>query len=46
MDLRSRPLTQMVAGISSRVIAFRGSMPQQDDLTALAVEFASPPETA
>ena len=42
MDLRSRPLTQMLAGILSRVTAYRASTPQKDDLTGLAVEFTSP----
>jgi serine phosphatase RsbU (regulator of sigma subunit) len=41
MDLRTRPLTQMLAGILSRVTAYRGSAPQGDDLTGLAVEFTS-----
>jgi sigma-B regulation protein RsbU (phosphoserine phosphatase) len=41
VDLRSRPLEQMLAGILSRVTAFRGSTPPKDDLTALAVEFTS-----
>jgi sigma-B regulation protein RsbU (phosphoserine phosphatase) len=41
MDLRTRPLEQMLAGILSRVIAYRGAAPQQDDLTALAVEFTA-----
>jgi hypothetical protein len=31
----------MLAGILSRVTAFRGSTPPKDDLTALAVEFTS-----
>jgi sigma-B regulation protein RsbU (phosphoserine phosphatase) len=42
VDLRSRPLPEMLAGILSRVTAFRGSTPQKDDLTALAVEFTPP----
>jgi serine phosphatase RsbU (regulator of sigma subunit) len=42
MDLRTRPLEQMLAGILSRVTAYRGGMPQTDDLTALAVEFTAP----
>ena len=41
MDLRTRPIEQMLAGILSRVTAYRGSMPQTDDLTALAVEFTA-----
>ena len=41
VDLRARPLTQMLAGILSRVTAYRGNTPQKDDLTGLAVEFTS-----
>jgi sigma-B regulation protein RsbU (phosphoserine phosphatase) len=41
IDLRTRPLTQMLAGILSRVTAYRGNTPQKDDLTGLAVEFTS-----
>ena len=41
MDLRARPLTQMLAGILSRVTAYRDNTPQKDDLTGLAVEFTS-----
>jgi serine phosphatase RsbU (regulator of sigma subunit) len=43
MDLRTRPLTQMLAGILSRVTAYRGCTPQRDDLTGLAVEFTPLP---
>jgi sigma-B regulation protein RsbU (phosphoserine phosphatase) len=46
MDLRARPVEQMLAGILSRVTAYRGSMPQTDDLTALAVEFTAPTNKA
>jgi sigma-B regulation protein RsbU (phosphoserine phosphatase) len=42
VDLRFLPLAHMLAEILERVTTFRGGTPQQDDLTALAVEFTSP----
>jgi phosphoserine phosphatase RsbU/P len=42
VDLRTLPLAHMLSDILERVTTFRGNTPQQDDLTALAVEFTSP----